>query len=461
MAFAAGLPSAAVAAEGPAVERRLHLAAAEASSFLVNDWNKFQENYLPLYAGDGDPRTAWTHGTKTDGVGEWLRFKVTPLKGATRVRMRVRNGYQKTPKLFAANGRARAVTVVLLPSGKATEVELGDRADWQEVVATQPSGPLEGVELRFRSVYAGKKYTDLCVSDVELHVTATTADNPAFEKARLDQILKWKAERVAAAQLFKSSAGKSMPVAPQYLARGDFALGDAQRKYVEETCDPRRDPLCFVRNEVRRTRFFAAEDAKADVAALDHANAIVEGGVARFFPVQAVPQDKRRIPTVDGLCIRGLVGCDEDPCYKALPMPLTGQMAFLNAANVSTLEVKDSPTPADVVAQKPKECQRRQPKTWVWALRGEPAAGGGAGRIEALLLASCGMVPTREGETTASSVQLLVYGKEGRLEIVADNFSVAALRWRPDANGGVLAGGRLTQSWGGIEVEESVNVASR
>ena len=63
-------------------ERRLHVAAAEASSYLVNDWNKFQENYLPLYVGDDDPRTAWN--LKTEGIGEWIRLKVTPMVGATR-----------------------------------------------------------------------------------------------------------------------------------------------------------------------------------------------------------------------------------------------------------------------------------------------------------------------------------------------------------------------------------------
>jgi hypothetical protein len=51
----------------PAKERRLHVAAAESSSYLINDWNKFQENYLPLYVGDDDPRTAWS--LKTEGIG--------------------------------------------------------------------------------------------------------------------------------------------------------------------------------------------------------------------------------------------------------------------------------------------------------------------------------------------------------------------------------------------------------
>ena len=48
VAVAAAPPPAPPKQQQPAKERRLHVAGAEASSYLVNDWNKFQENYLPL-----------------------------------------------------------------------------------------------------------------------------------------------------------------------------------------------------------------------------------------------------------------------------------------------------------------------------------------------------------------------------------------------------------------------------
>src|SRR6478609_2008318 len=155
---------AAPATAGPPKERSLHVASAEASSYLVNDWNKFQENYLPLYIGDDDPKTAWT--LKTEGIGEWLRVHVTPMTGATKVRLKIRNGYQKSDKLWAANSRAQELTVVLLPSKKAVDVILTDTAGWQEIFVEQPADALEAIELRVRSVYAGKKYDDLCLSDV-------------------------------------------------------------------------------------------------------------------------------------------------------------------------------------------------------------------------------------------------------------------------------------------------------
>src|SRR5689334_20650221 len=94
-------------------ERRLHTDNVEASTFLWNDWNKFVENYHPNYVADDDPATAWVEGAKSSGAGEWLRIQVTPLDKTTQVRLRVRNGYQKSKDLWKANARAKAVKVRL------------------------------------------------------------------------------------------------------------------------------------------------------------------------------------------------------------------------------------------------------------------------------------------------------------------------------------------------------------
>ena len=108
---------------------------------------------------------------------------------------------------------------MLLPSKKTVDVTLEDKSDWQEIAVEQPAGAFEAVELKVKSVYAGKKYDDLCISDVQLFVTATSSDNPAFEKQRLEKIATWKKERVAAAKMFKTKLGQSLPIAPQYVAK--------------------------------------------------------------------------------------------------------------------------------------------------------------------------------------------------------------------------------------------------
>src|ERR671930_2204078 len=92
---------------GDELERRLHAEVVTASSFLWNDWNRFQENYYPLYISDDDPKTAWTEGAPTSGAGEWLRMRVTRTEGATRARLRIRAGYQKSTRMFKANARPK------------------------------------------------------------------------------------------------------------------------------------------------------------------------------------------------------------------------------------------------------------------------------------------------------------------------------------------------------------------
>ncbi|HEX4460661.1 MAG TPA: hypothetical protein VIA18_21930, partial [Polyangia bacterium] len=224
----------------PALERRLHFEKVEASSFLFNDWNKFQENYHPSYIGDDDPATAWVEGGKGPGVGEWVRLDVARMQGATQARVRIRNGYQKSDRLFKANARAKTVTIVLLPSRAKLQAALADREGWQEVIVPQASGPLDGVEIHIDAVYPGTKYDDLCLSDAQLYVTATTPDNPAFERAHLEAILRWKKERAAAATLFKQESGKTLPIAPQY--RATKTAGGKWDQY-ETALEPMRNAL--------------------------------------------------------------------------------------------------------------------------------------------------------------------------------------------------------------------------
>src|SRR5262245_42939928 len=110
------LSTSVLAAPPTPTERRLHTDNVDASTFLWNDWNKFVENYHPNYIADDDAKTAWVEGAKNSGDGEWVRVNVTPLDNTTKVRLRIRNGYQKSKDLYKANARAKGITVRLLPS---------------------------------------------------------------------------------------------------------------------------------------------------------------------------------------------------------------------------------------------------------------------------------------------------------------------------------------------------------
>lgn len=429
-AIAKAAPAAAVPAAAKAPkERRLHVAAAEASSYLVNDWNKFQENYLPLYVGDDDPKTAWS--LKTEGIGEWLRVHVTPMEGATKVRMRIRNGYQKTPRLWEANSRAQELAVTLQPSKKTVTVALEDRSDWQELTVEQPAGAFEAVELQIKSVFPGKKYDDLCLSDLQLYVTATSSDNPAFEKLRLEKLAAWKTERAAAAKMFKTKLGQSLPIAAQYLATP--RPSPARRESPH--CDS--DVTCWIASALS----YASRDAtKASHGqALATATKLTAAKFTTMTPVRISSRDRRATPTVDGLCTPLLDSCQEDPCVSALPLPLGRQLGYLDTEALALVEQTGLPSFADVIALKPQQCHAQQATTFAWALRDAVDKAGGAGPLRALLLVSCGMVQGREGSFPASQPQLLVYGADGRLEIVAQTNVAAVVEWERGASGPKLA----------------------
>ena len=120
---------------------RLHPRRVTASSFLENGWNKHAQNYLPLYVADDDPATAWVEGAKGRGEGEALEWWGPSLTKAKSFRIFVRNGFQKSDKLFRANARPRKVKLEPLVQGEtgaqvtgtALETELKDVQGWQEV----------------------------------------------------------------------------------------------------------------------------------------------------------------------------------------------------------------------------------------------------------------------------------------------------------------------------------------
>lgn len=428
-------------AEPAGIERRLYPDRVDASSFLQNDWNRFQENYHPNYVADDDPKTAWTEGAKGSGAGQWLRLHVTELDGATRVRLRVRNGYHKSRRLFRRNARARRVTVTLRPSGATRTVELADDMSWQEIVATQPAGKLSAIELRFDSVYEGSHYEDLCVSDVQVFVTATTPDNPAFEKSKRDRLLAWKRQRLAAARLFRKAARTGLPLAAQYREGKHARLPRPDAHDCEVTAT-----LCRVRAALGLwSRLPVWRDQPAAVA-IGRAAA---GDWTAWRPVRVTAIDKRPIPQLDALML-----ADHTGYYaydgREFEMPLGAQLGFLRADHLKRVTVDKAaelPPLAYIGPDVPPACRRpRRPATRYWLPPAPAGAEGGADgspgadRLTTLLVASCGMVEMREGMEPLRHWQLLVYDDAGRLAALATEHCAEMIRWDEGASGPVIAG---------------------
>ncbi len=423
-AAASAVPAALPPLAAP-IERRLHSDNIDASSFLWNDWNKFVENYHPNYVADDDPATAWVEGAKGSGAGEWLRIQITPLDRTTKVRLHVRNGYQKSKDLFKANARAKAVTLRLLPSKIEKQVALADQDGWQDVAIEQPSGVVRAVELVVSSVYDGTKYEDLCISDVQVFATSLTPDNPAFEKSKHDTLMAWRAARLAASRRFKAQAVE-LPLYPAYeIAATDAELaggGDLDGMIEAATKD-----AAFSR------------EWKAALATATE----VAGGLDAMTRAQVAPVTTAKLVEADGLQIaqmRHLVGDSGGPGFYdegALRLPMLDYVATLFADQLRMLDVKDATKISAFLAS---EARCKSDVTWV--SRRAPKEQAAAPQVQAVVIGRCARIPTRGGSFNARAIELYVYDTAGRLALAVANGHIDGYRWVTDNGRPMLAGGR-------------------
>lgn len=185
--------------------KRLHAERATSTSFLESNWNKYQENYHPTYVLDDDPATAWVEGADGDGLGESLTIRVSPLKKARAVRLVITPGYQKSKALFAANGTPTALQLVVRDASDVTSasITLDLEPKWGQQTFTVPLvAGLASVTLTIKSVRAGTKYRDTCLSDVQLFVDSDVPYDKRVEDQKRAAMLAWKKERLSTAKYF-------------------------------------------------------------------------------------------------------------------------------------------------------------------------------------------------------------------------------------------------------------------
>jgi hypothetical protein len=212
---------------------RLHPRRVTASSFLENGWNKHAQNYLPLYVADDDPTTAWVEGAKGRGEGEALEWWGPALTKAKSFRIFVRNGFQKSDKLFRANARPRKVRLEPLVqgetgtqvSGTALETELKDVQGWQEVRLPVPA-KVQGVRLTLLSTFPGTAYDDTCLSDLRVYAEGEDAYKPEAEAVAYEQVRAFAYERKQAAE--RNDTQAKLEWAPRYKAQTLLSL---EREY--------------------------------------------------------------------------------------------------------------------------------------------------------------------------------------------------------------------------------------
>lgn len=269
--LAAAPPSPVLEPTPPKGAERLHPRSITASSFLRDGWNRFDENYLPPYAADDDAATAWVEGVDGQGVGESLLWLGPQLRESGSWSVWIRNGFQKSVKLHAANSRPRRIRLEpvthtelgVSPAGAARELELADVLGWQEVTLT-PDKRVAGFRLTVLSVYPGTKYQDTCVSDVRVYAQAEDPHRPAAENMAAESIRRFVAERKQAAKLGGWSAGIRVAAAYQRASHEELALGKSG--WGEAIAAERTALREVARRAERAARLLEGVDALSDTA---------------------------------------------------------------------------------------------------------------------------------------------------------------------------------------------------
>ncbi|MFY0601733.1 MAG: discoidin domain-containing protein [Cyclobacteriaceae bacterium] len=113
---------------------------------------------------DGRKDFGWVEGAKGNGINESITISLNQPQPITGVK--ISNGFQRSPKHFTANTRAKEIEVIP-DNGNGQSFFLKDENSEQQI---QFDAPIEGKNLKFvfKEVYPGTKYQDLVISELKL-----------------------------------------------------------------------------------------------------------------------------------------------------------------------------------------------------------------------------------------------------------------------------------------------------
>lgn len=124
-------------------------------------------------------RSMWADGAKGPGIGEWLELESVAPKPLTAIS--IFPGCGKSDALFEANARPKKVLVELNGDHRFT-VEVPNSKEEFEFPVSNYTKPVRKLRLTFQEVWPGKRFEDLCISGVRLHVRLDK--KPKIQQAR-------------------------------------------------------------------------------------------------------------------------------------------------------------------------------------------------------------------------------------------------------------------------------------
>jgi hypothetical protein len=113
---------------------------------------------------DTQTQTAWVEGVKGHGIGEYIAFEFSEPETLSEIELV--NGYAKSDKIFAANGRIKELQLTF-SNGDIASVYLDDTSDPQiiEMTGTKRANWLR---LEITDVYEGSRWADTAISELRL-----------------------------------------------------------------------------------------------------------------------------------------------------------------------------------------------------------------------------------------------------------------------------------------------------
>jgi hypothetical protein len=139
--------------------------------------------YSPANLFDSRKEFAWAEGAASAGEGEALAFQFDQSVNITAIQ--IWDGYQRSDEHFAANARVRDFDFG--EKGSAHTYTLRDTKAGQKI-ELQTAAKGNAFELKIKSIYPGKKYKDLAISDIVFYDGAQpfVLTSAAPEKYRSD-----------------------------------------------------------------------------------------------------------------------------------------------------------------------------------------------------------------------------------------------------------------------------------
>lgn len=133
----------------------------DVSSYRENNSAGSVDGYCAV---DGDTRTAWNTNNSTQG--EYIHLEPIDLGQDYIIGIRVMSGYAKNETVYKSNARPKELEI-WLGDGQEGVFVLQDSSQWQTFMFDRPiNAPI--LSLYINSVYAGSRYNDCCITEIEL-----------------------------------------------------------------------------------------------------------------------------------------------------------------------------------------------------------------------------------------------------------------------------------------------------